>query len=644
MLAGAAHPTWRLLLEAKDLLSEGASIADILVEEGETDRATFPTTQSVPSLQTLAEHLPDETLFPLQSSTGPALHIVAMVVAVRRVSRELAFVDLVPPGTSFPGDPFAWLAPDGSGKRVRLQLIIGRSLCNRIGSAGAASVIKKIRPRQLLYVAGCVKLEESGEQTGMVRSDPEEVRQKRLAQLDNDIVDVVAEQLRLLEEVHTSSDISSGTARPAGKALSDSSKACDPSSNRPDDDDDDECLELALPKSSVVIVDSADTLERFARVLSERLSGSGDLPVCVGGASDSGQEQEGHDAKQGSIHVVGFDAEWQPCTSTSSRRPIALLQLAFRRSVWLFDMMALRQNRELETRTAELLRRTMTASQLFKVGFGIECDLARLVESFPLAMEEGACSLLDLQSLAAAALPGTNLTGGLSGLCRFVMGKTLDKSQQTSDWECRPLTHAQITYAAQDAHVCVRLFDALCLNHATLAMQPLLPALLALAISWSPSQTSGTNGQGSLLHVDMAVQEAAWRQAAGQRFPGGAPECARWAAGLQDATHYLLPWVGLRNDKRRVCRFANAAVLFLRGEGVDAVGPYLQEGDVDALQDEGVPLVVFVLRSGGWYCAGRGAVSSSGTGTSRSRLILLEANQLAATLIADWAATWHCKG
>ena len=40
------------------------------------------------------------------------------------------------------------LAPDGSGQRVRLQLLLGRSLGERVGPEGLAAVIKRLRPMQ----------------------------------------------------------------------------------------------------------------------------------------------------------------------------------------------------------------------------------------------------------------------------------------------------------------------------------------------------------------------------------------------------------------------------------------------------------------------------------------------------------------
>ena len=45
--------------------------------------------------------------------------------------------------------------------------------------------------------------------------------------------------------------------------------------------------------------------------------------------------------------------------------------------------------------------------------------------------------------------------GGLARLVRMVMRRTLDKSQQISNWSQRPLSVAQQQYAALDAYVCV---------------------------------------------------------------------------------------------------------------------------------------------------------------------------------------------
>ena len=46
----------------------------------------------------------------------------------------------------------------------------------------------------------------------------------------------------------------------------------------------------------------------------------------------------------------------------------------------------------------------------------------------------------------------------LAAVCRRELDKTIDKTQQTSDWTRRPLTDAQVDYAALDVEVLVALY------------------------------------------------------------------------------------------------------------------------------------------------------------------------------------------
>lgn len=73
---------------------------------------------------------------------------------------------------------------------------------------------------------------------------------------------------------------------------------------------------------------------------------------------------------------------------------------------------------------------------------------------------------VDLQQLCnKSSKPGSRhvngQAGSLSTLVRKVLGLPLDKSQQASSWGCRPLTHEQLVYAANDAHVLTVLYDKL---------------------------------------------------------------------------------------------------------------------------------------------------------------------------------------
>ena len=48
---------------------------------------------------------------------------------------------------------------------------------------------------------------------------------------------------------------------------------------------------------------------------------------------------------------------------------------------------------------------------------------------------------------------------GLAAVCERELGFSLDKSEQTSDWRCRPLSARQIAYAALDAEILISLYS-----------------------------------------------------------------------------------------------------------------------------------------------------------------------------------------
>ncbi|HSK03175.1 MAG TPA: hypothetical protein VK932_18110, partial [Kofleriaceae bacterium] len=59
---------------------------------------------------------------------------------------------------------------------------------------------------------------------------------------------------------------------------------------------------------------------------------------------------------------------------------------------------------------------------------------------------------------ASRRLRGRQAGGhSLAAVCRRELDKVLDKTQQTSDWTRRPLTAAQLAYAALDVEVLVEL-------------------------------------------------------------------------------------------------------------------------------------------------------------------------------------------
>lgn len=204
-----------------------------------------------------------------------------------------------------------------------------------------------------------------------------------------------------------------------------------------------------------------------------------------------------------------------PASSSRARSPVALLQIALRDCVFLLDLLALctvppspQDGRSppftppppqpltpAERAVDALLSDLLSSPWLVKCGFGLQHDLRRVAESYPRlplfapAPREGEgdpaaavstaapiASHVDLPLLARAVLPALAYKApaaasarplgpvpSLSRLCEAALGggTRLDKRQQRSAWEARPLSPAQVRYAAADAHVLTAVFDAL---------------------------------------------------------------------------------------------------------------------------------------------------------------------------------------
>ena len=169
--------------------------------------------------------------------------------------------------------------------------------------------------------------------------------------------------------------------------------------------------------------------------------------------------------------VVGVDTEWRPETCRGDAHRTALMQLAGTRTVAVLDVpkLAERCPDAFATTIREVLCETRTDdAPPVCVGFGVEDDLRRAARSYPGPVADAIASIpatVCLQTMAGrdARFAGTRAgaTLSLSAATERVLGAPLDKRETTGDWERRPLTPAQMTYAALDARVLVRLFPAI---------------------------------------------------------------------------------------------------------------------------------------------------------------------------------------
>ncbi|KAI9096718.1 hypothetical protein K1719_025897 [Acacia pycnantha] len=141
--------------------------------------------------------------------------------------------------------------------------------------------------------------------------------------------------------------------------------------------------------------------------------------------------------------LVGLDAEWKPVRAQQTSFPtVSLLQIACQLNAGLGGV---------------------------ESGFRFKQDLAYLSSTFcSQGCDPGFDKVdpyLDITNVynhLQHKKHGRSISKqikSLSTICGEVLGFSLSKELQCSDWSCRPLTEEQMTYAALDAHCLLEIFD-----------------------------------------------------------------------------------------------------------------------------------------------------------------------------------------
>jgi ATP-dependent Lhr-like helicase len=136
--------------------------------------------------------------------------------------------------------------------------------------------------------------------------------------------------------------------------------------------------------------------------------------------------------------VVGLDVE-----TTLANRVLSLIQVAGREATYLIDALELPDLEPL----GRLLASTGTKKLIHYASFERE-----VLGRHGLALK----SVLDMRDVSRQIRP-TAKGHSLREVCARELGVELNKREQTGDWSRRPLTESQITYAALDAEVLLRL-------------------------------------------------------------------------------------------------------------------------------------------------------------------------------------------
>ncbi|XP_059266177.1 exonuclease mut-7 homolog isoform X4 [Mustela nigripes] len=173
--------------------------------------------------------------------------------------------------------------------------------------------------------------------------------------------------------------------------------------------------------------------------------------------------------------VLAVDLEWRPSFGTGGRPQASILQLAVKGRVFLLDLPVFSRpvGGQVSQAFSRLVSQMLSDPSITKLGYGMSGDLRSLGASCPaLAHVEkqlrGSLDLLQVhRQMRVADKPALGRgeargPRGLSLLVQQVLGKPLDKAQQLSNWDRRPLSEGQLVYAAADAYCLLEVYQALC--------------------------------------------------------------------------------------------------------------------------------------------------------------------------------------
>ncbi|KAM3825575.1 exonuclease mut-7 homolog isoform 2-T5 [Vipera latastei] len=189
--------------------------------------------------------------------------------------------------------------------------------------------------------------------------------------------------------------------------------------------------------------------------------------------------------------VVGIDLEWRPSFSTIGGKPrVSVVQLAVWGHVFLLDMLQLLRQGERGPQAAlsGFFLTLLADPAILKLGYGMSGDLRNLMATCGISRDvdlqlSGILDLylihqklskrsqkscqppLDPRQAKDKAWGSRPPEKGLSLLVQEVLGRPLNKAEQLSNWEKRPLREAQILYAASDAYCLLEV-------HAELSKDP----------------------------------------------------------------------------------------------------------------------------------------------------------------------------
>uniref|UniRef100_A0A4X2KFQ1 3'-5' exonuclease domain-containing protein n=1 Tax=Vombatus ursinus TaxID=29139 RepID=A0A4X2KFQ1_VOMUR len=224
--------------------------------------------------------------------------------------------------------------------------------------------------------------------------------------------------------------------------------------------------------------------------------------------------------------VVGIDMEWRPPFGLVGRPRVSVLQIATKEHVYLLDLLQFSKldQEEKEKELCHFIWKLFSDPSIIKLGYGMSGDLCSLSTTYPALreMEKQVQGILDLlqvdkqlqknsglwkkhHTLVESLCPEPSSVTksprqaekGLSLLVQNLLGKPLDKTEQLSNWEKRPLREEQILYAASDAYCLLEVYEVLCKDPAHFGLTANLKESLGGKQSTKPRAKKTLGKQGT---------------------------------------------------------------------------------------------------------------------------------------------------
>ena len=143
--------------------------------------------------------------------------------------------------------------------------------------------------------------------------------------------------------------------------------------------------------------------------------------------------------------LIGFDTETKPTFVKGPLNPPSILQLACIDKVYIFQL----DNESLYKKLFPIL----SNENITKCGVSVDRDLIELMYLSPF----DPLSFVDLGNIAR---DNDVPHHGLRGLVAMFLKHRISKGAQISDWSKTVLSQSQINYAATDAWISLKLFEA----------------------------------------------------------------------------------------------------------------------------------------------------------------------------------------